>query len=85
MAISGAMYAGVPPMAVGLKHGGHVGELGRDPRQPPVHHQHFAEVAEHDVFGLQVAVNDAARVGERHGIGDAQQDAQVFVEPASGR
>ena len=66
--------------AVGLVHGVDVGELGRDPRQAPVHHQHFAVVAEHDVFRLQVAMNHAAGVGEGHRVGHAQQDAQVLVE-----
>ena len=33
-------------------------------REPPVHHLHFAELADHDVRRLQVAVNDPARVRE---------------------
>ena len=37
-------------------------------REPPVHHEHFAELAHHDVLRLQVAVNHAARVRKRHGI-----------------
>ncbi len=66
--------------AVGLKDGVRVGERGGDPRQAPVHHQHFAVVAEHHVLGLQVAVHDAVGVGEGDRVGHAQQDAQVVVE-----
>ena len=76
----GRHVGGRAAQAVGLEHRVRVGELGRDPRQAPVHHQHFAEVAEHDVLGLQVAMDHAAGVGERHGVGHAQQDVEVFVE-----
>ena len=47
--------------------------------QAPVHHEDFSEVTEHRVFGLQVAVNDAARVSKRDGIGCPRQDVQVLT------
>ena len=53
-------------------------KLRRDQRQAPVHHQHFAVLAEHDVLGLEVAMNDAARVGEADGVGHLQQDFEVL-------
>ena len=37
-----------------------VGRLG----QAPIDDECFAEIAEHDVSGLDVAVNDAARMGK---------------------
>ena len=55
-------------------------ETGRRQCDPPVHHQHFAEVAEHDVFRLQIAVDDAARVGKGHRVGDVHQDVEVLGE-----
>ena len=44
----------------------------------PVHHQHFAEVAEHHVLGLQVAVDHAAGMGEGDRVGHAHQNPQVL-------
>ena len=74
------MYAGVPPRLSAWKMASALANVVRDAREAPVHHQHFAEVAEHDVLGLQIAMDDAVGVGERHRVGDAQQDAQVLVE-----
>jgi hypothetical protein len=34
--------------------------------QPPVHHLHLAEATDHDVGGLEVAVDHPVRVGVRH-------------------
>jgi hypothetical protein len=48
------------------------GRLG----QPPVHDLDLAELAHHDVGRLQVAVDDAARVGERHRLTDLLEDGQ---------
>ncbi len=48
-------------------------------RQSPVHHQHFAEAAQHYVFGLQVAVNDAAGMGECDGVADLHPDFQILL------
>ena len=70
----------MPPRLSAWKIGVGVGELGRDPREAPVHHEHFAVVAEHHVFRLQIAMDHAAGVGEGHRVGHAQQDAQVLVE-----
>jgi len=36
--------------------------------QPPIHHQHLAEVAEHDVLGLEIAMDHSARVRGGHGV-----------------
>jgi len=47
-------------------------------RQAPVHHQHFAEVAEHYVFRLQVAVNHPARMGKRHRVGAPSSGSRGF-------
>jgi len=52
-------------------------------RQPPIHHQHFAVVAEHEVLGLQIAVDDspAVRKGERvaHFLEDGEQRGEGAV------
>ena len=47
-------------------------------RQAPVHHQHFAKTAQHHVFGLQVAMDDSAGVGEGNGIAYLHPDFQVL-------
>jgi hypothetical protein len=39
-------------------------------RETPVHHQHLAVVAEHDVLGLQIAVDDALAVREGERVAD---------------
>ena len=36
--------------------------------QPPVHHQHLAVLADHDVLRLEVPVQDPLGVGEGHGV-----------------
>ncbi len=70
-----AAAAGALGDVLGLALRGHAGG------QAPVHHQHLPVVAEHHVLGLQVPVDDAARVGEGHGVADAQQDLQVLAQP----
>ena len=55
-----------------------VPKAGRGQRQSPVHHQHLAEVAEHDVLGLQVAVHDAVGMRERDGVGHLHQDFEIL-------
>src|SRR4029077_9696448 len=45
--------------------------------EAPVHHKDFAEGADHDVCGLQVAVENAARMREGDGIANAQKNAQT--------
>ena len=64
--------------AFGNAQGGRAGGDGGG--QAPVHEHHFAVFPQHDVLRLQVAVNDAAAVGEGDGIADPQQDVQVFLE-----
>ena len=49
-------------------------------RQPPIHDQHFTKGADHDVLRLQVAVHDALRVRERHGVADLLEDRQQGAE-----
>ncbi len=44
--------------------------------EPPIHHQHFAKVADHDVRRLQVAVDDALRVRESNGVADFLEERQ---------
>jgi hypothetical protein len=45
-----------------------------DLRQAPVHHQHLPEVPDHDVVGLEVAVDDAPRVGKADGVAGLEED-----------
>src|SRR5713226_3524754 len=45
--------------------------------EAPVHHQDFTEGADHNVCGLQIAVQHAARVRERHGVANAEKNAQT--------
>ena len=54
-------------------------ELLRRDRQAPVHHQHFTEVPEHHVLGLQVAVHHPPRMCKRHRVAALQQNVQVLV------
>ena len=52
---------------------GAVGSLPGVAGEAPVEHEHLAELAEHDVGSFQVAMNHAARMGERDGITDADR------------
>ena len=45
-------------------------------REPPVHHEDAAEVVEHDVIGLEVAVDDALAVREGERVADFLEDGQ---------
>ena len=66
--------------AGGLDAGGRIlgaGELG----EAPVEQVHLAEVAEHDVARLEIAVQHPARIGEGHRQADAAQGGE---EPALG-
>ena len=45
-------------------------------RQPPIHHQDFTILADHDVGRLQIAMDDPFRVRERYGIADFLKDCQ---------
>lgn len=45
-------------------------------RYTPIHHQHFAEVAEHHVLRLEIAVDDAVGMSEGDRFADAQENAQ---------
>ena len=42
----------------------------------PVHHIDLAEVADHDVLRLDIAVDHAPAVGEGHRIADLAEDLQ---------
>ena len=44
--------------------------------QTPIHDQHLAEVADHDVVRFEVAVDHVARMGKRHGIAGLLKDGQ---------
>src|SRR5690606_27360442 len=46
----------------------------------PVHDLHFAEAADHDVGRLQVAVDHAAAVGERHAFTDLDEDVHQAAD-----
>jgi hypothetical protein len=71
----------------------HLGwHVGRRPRQPvggvvgqapgyaPVQQVHLAEVPDHDVVGLDVAVQHATAVGESTRLADLQDDLDVALE-----
>jgi len=45
----------------------------RDLGDSPVHHEHFAVVADHDVLGLEIAVDDSADVRVVHSHRDLLQ------------
>ena len=51
-----------------------------NPRQAPVHDQHFAEVADHDVARLEVAVDNPAIMGEGRRIEHRQVDVQEIAK-----
>ena len=65
---------------------GHIGDVvARDVgvfaqyfAQAPVHNEHFAILAHHDVGGFDVAVEHAATVGERDGVADLPKHHQAF-------
>src|SRR5690242_19440878 len=48
-----------------------IGYVGDAPPEAPIHNEHVAELADHDVIGLQIAVNDAAAVREPDGLANA--------------
>ena len=48
--------------------------------ETPVHHENFAELTQHDVFGLEIAMDDAAGVREADRIARAHQDVEVLGE-----
>src|SRR3569832_2362984 len=50
--------------------------LADDAREPPIEHVDYAEVAEHHVRGLEIAVDDAARVRELDREADIGERAQ---------
>jgi hypothetical protein len=50
----------------------------------PVEHQHFAELADHHVRRLQIAMDDGVRVGERNGIADAKEHAEPLADVPPG-
>ena len=47
--------------------------------ETPVHHKHFTERAEHDVFGFQVAVDDVAIMSKCNGIADLHEDLDILL------
>ena len=57
----------------------------QDLRQPPVHHLHLAERADHHVRRLQVAVDDAPGVGVGHRLADGLEDGEKAGEVVRGR
>ena len=54
--------------------------LRHDFRQPPVHDQDLTEVSDHDVAGLEVAVDDPAGVGKGHRLTDVVEGADETSE-----
>ena len=45
-------------------------------REPPVHHEHDAEVVEHDDIGLEATVDDALAVREGERVADFLEDGE---------
>src|SRR5690606_29316178 len=52
--------------------------------QAPVDNVDLAELADHDVVGLEVAVHDAAAMGKAHRVEHLHEDAQVPLEQVVG-
>jgi hypothetical protein len=78
------MYAGVPitvptavrsaaPASVIASSSSGTSTSPREPRDAPVEHQRLAELPDHHVGGLEIAVHDPAAVGVRDGVGDLHQ------------
>ena len=59
-----------PPLAAGFL------RQRQHPRDPPIHDVDLAVLADHDVRGLDVAVDHSAAVGEGQGFADFDQDLQ---------
>ncbi len=56
------------------------------PAEAPVHHEHVAELADHHVVGLEIAVDDPAAVRVRDGLADARERVDEAAEgPARSR
>ena len=56
------------------------------PTEAPVHHHHLAQLAGHEVVGLDIAVNDAATMRVRHRLTHARERVGEAPErPARGR
>ena len=73
------------PHAAGLRDAARFAERRGRERQPPVHHQHFAEVAQHRVLGLDVAVHHSPGMGKADGIGHLHQDFEIFGQRLAGQ
>ena len=58
--------------------------LGGLARNPPIENHHFAKRPGHDVARLEIAMQDAAAVRERHGLADFLKDAEAFGERRGG-
>ena len=54
--------------------------LAQQSGQPPVEHHHLAEVTEHHIAALEVAVEHAAGVGVGDCVADADKRRQQFAQ-----
>jgi len=54
--------------------------VAQDFGQTPIHYQNFAESTDHDVSGLEVAMQDAAGVRESDGIANPEEETQAVGE-----
>ena len=57
----------------------------RQLRQPPIHYQHLTELPDHDIVGLQVAVQHAPAMGEGDGVANLAENEEkplqrIFAE-----
>ena len=50
--------------------------------QSPIHDQHLAELPDHHIRRLDVAVKHSPRMGECDGVADLPEDEQAFDQPA---
>ena len=51
-------------------------DVGKDPRQAPVHQIDLTKLTHHDIGRFDIAMNDSARVGILEGIANLQQNFQ---------
>lgn len=48
--------------------------------EAPIRHVHFAKLTDHHVLGLEIAMDEAARMREMNGLADLDEDAEVPLQ-----
>ena len=59
---------------------GWIGLVTELDRQAPVHHQHVAEIADHHIAGLQVAMDEPTLMRRSHRLAHHQQAAHFVLQ-----